>query len=173
MSDSHHDEALHGNAAHNETEEKMVNGNVETHENHAHGGDDDSDIDDIENPARQSIKQIAATEETHNPITPLSPPSNTTTPVMDANNATSDRERRDSNVNDTTNNNDDESESESTNSTMESSPAPIKRAFVLSGREHEDTDDFLLSTMLAIRTAVCYYSFVPFTTSFSLKFLRV
>ena len=40
-------------------------------------------------------------------------------------------------------------------SSVESSPVPMKRAFVLSGREHEDTDDFLLSTMLAIRTAVC------------------
>lgn len=37
----------------------------------------------------------------------------------------------------------------------EESPFP-KRTSVFSGREHEDTDDFLLSTMLAIRTAVCF-----------------
>lgn len=54
-------------------------------------------------------------------------------------------------------------ESESTNaSTMEHSPAPVKRSMVLSGREHEETDDFLLSTMLAIRTAVWYPSFFSF-----------
>lgn len=38
--------------------------------------------------------------------------------------------------------------------TSSASPLP-KRPSVFSGHEHEDSDDFAISTMLAIRTAVC------------------
>lgn len=165
MSDSHPDGApQHGHAAQKETDEKMVNGKVEAHEKHVDGDAGDGvDMGDIGNPPRQSINQTPVTKEEHtptNPPTPTNPtispstPSNPTTPAMDdTNNVATNGERRGSTPH---NNDDDSGESESTNSTIESSPAPMKRAFVLSGREHEDTDDFLLSTMLAIRTAVCF-----------------
>ena len=58
------------------------------------------------------------------------------------------------------NNNRDDLESMESDVTtsIESSPMHGKRTSVFSGHEHEDTDDFLLSTMLAIRTAVCHHS---------------
>lgn len=69
-------------------------------------------------------------------------------------------------------NDEDENEEEDMDALRINSPTPInnsghegeedfspypKRTSVFSGREHEDTDDFLLSTMLAIRTAVCFF----------------
>jgi hypothetical protein len=130
---------------------------------------------DIGNPPRGNFTQISVVEKEENykessptpTPTPTPPPSSTPPSSYPAESIGMEPRRSSSPTPPPSNNNEDgESvESESTgSSTMESSPAPMKRSMVLSGREHEETDDFLLSTMLAIRTAVrsCHLSRSPF-----------
>jgi hypothetical protein len=153
MSESPHEDDAGGTA----TKTEEVKGSGEIHaENHTEALMEG----DIGNPPRVNFTQISRDKEEKekkepSPTTtsPQPLPSSPPTPVGPVDDMEA---RRDSSpIPPPSSQDDDSMDSESTNSTIDTSPAPSKRTMVMSSREHEETDDFLLSTMLAIRTAVC------------------